>query len=140
MEVMIDIKKEKIPAHLLELGMFIVELDKPWIESDFLLQGFILEFQVDLDKMQSTCEFVYIDRTKSTGIQFASMKKAKVAIKCKSTVRIKAPSQPDDKNTPVMSKARRGGKVSFFDILREVKGYKEYQSGPTTVQTALSST
>lgn len=125
---MIDIKKEQISAHQLELGMFIVALDKPWLESPFLLQGFVLEEQSDLDKMSSTCEFVYIDRTKSVGMQFTAKKKANVAIKRKSTVRIKAPSQPDNKNTPVMNKARSGEKVSFFDVLREVKGYKKPQN------------
>lgn len=125
---MTDIKKEQISAHQLELGMFVVELDKPWIESDFLLQGFVLDDQADLEKMRSSCEFVYIDRTKSVGTQFAAKKKPGVAIKRKSTVRIKAPSQPDNKNTPVMNKARRGEKVSFFDVLREVKGYQKPQN------------
>lgn len=125
---MTDIKKEQISAYQLELGMFVVELDKPWIESDFLLQGFVLEDQADLDKMKSSCEHVYIDRTKSVGTQFTEKKKNKVAIKRKSTVRIKAPSQPDNKSTPVMNQARRGEKVSFFDILREVKGYQKPQN------------
>ncbi|MFW5432119.1 MAG: HD-GYP domain-containing protein [Methylophilaceae bacterium] len=122
---MIDIKKEQIPAYQLELGMFIVELDKPWIESDFLMQGFLLEDQADLNKMRSTCEHVFIDRTKSTGNQFSAKTKIDTRIKRKSTVRIKAPIQQDRKNTPVMNKARQGEKVSFMDILREVRGYQK---------------
>jgi len=125
---MIDIKKEQIPAHQLELGMFVVELDKPWIESDFLMQGFVLEDQADLDKMKATCNHVFIDRSRSVGVQFAAKKKVNVAIKRKSTVRIKAPKQADNKNTPTMNKARRGEKVSFMDILREVKGYEKPQN------------
>lgn len=119
-----DIKNEKIPTSQLALGMFVSALDKPWIESDFMLQGFVLEDQVDLDKMKSTCDYVYIDRTKSIGNQFAAIKKPDVAIKRSSTVRVKAPSEIDSKKTPVMNKARRGEKVSFFDILREVKSYQ----------------
>ncbi len=119
-----DIKNEKIPTSQLALGMFVSSLDKPWIESDFLLQGFVLEDQADLDKMKSTCAYVYIDRTKSIGNQFAAIKKHNVAIKRSSTVRIKAPIEIDNQKTPVMNKARRGDKVSFFDILREVKSYQ----------------
>jgi len=126
---MTDIKKEKIAVNQLELGMFVVELDKPWIESDFLLQGFVLEDQAELDKMKSTCLYVYIDRTKSLGTQFSAMAKRNVAIQLKrSVVRLKDPSKYDTKETPTMNKARRGEKVSFMDILREVKGYQKSQN------------
>jgi HD-GYP domain-containing protein (c-di-GMP phosphodiesterase class II) len=121
---MIDIKNEKIPASQLELGMFVSALDKPWIESDFMLQGFVLEDQTDLDKIKSTCTYVYVDRTKSIGNQFAAAAKRNVAIKHNSTIKVKAPSEIENKNTPVINKARRGEKVSFFDILREVKSYQ----------------
>ena len=119
-----DIKKEQISASQLELGMFVVELDKPWIESDFLMQGFVLEDQEDLNKMRSTCEYVFIDRTKSVGDHFSAKAKHNIAVNRKSTVRVKAPAKQHNKNTPVMNKARDGEKVSFMDILREVKGYQ----------------
>lgn len=121
---MIDIKKEEIPASQLALGMFVVELDKPWIESDFLLQGFVLEDQADLDKMQLTCAHVYIDRTKSIGPQFASTKKHDVAVKRLSATKINAQAV-NNKNTPTLNRARRGEKVSFIDILREVKNHQK---------------
>jgi len=68
---MIDNKREKISISQLALGMFVVELDKPWIESDFLMQGFVLEDQADLDKMLASCEYVYIDRSRSFVDQFS---------------------------------------------------------------------
>lgn len=125
---MIDIKNEKIPTSQLALGMFVSALDKPWIESDFMLQGFVLEDQADLDKMMSTCDYVYIDRTKSIGNQFMAINKPNVAIKRSTTVKIKAPSEVDNNKTPIMNKARLGEKVSFFDILREVKHYQKPQN------------
>ncbi|MFN6961529.1 MAG: DUF3391 domain-containing protein, partial [Rhodocyclaceae bacterium] len=33
--------KEVIPSRQVEKGMFIAELDRPWIETPFLLQGFL---------------------------------------------------------------------------------------------------
>lgn len=121
---MIDIKNEKIVVNALKPGMFISELDKPWSESDFMLQGFVLEDQADLDKIRSTCAYVVIDRTKSIGKAFQAVAKRDVAVKRSSTIRIKAPSEVENKQTPIINKARRGEKVSFFDILREVKNYQ----------------
>lgn len=126
---MSDIKKEQISTVQLELGMFVVELDKPWIESDFLMQGFLLEDQADLNKMRSTCEHVFIDRTRSIGTQFAATKKRNVAVKRKgAVVRVKTPEKYDKKTTPTMNKARRGEKVSFMEVLREVKNHKKPQN------------
>lgn len=119
-----NIKHEKIPVTALELGMFVAELDKPWIESDFLLQGFVLDDSADLEKMKSTCEFVYIDRTRSIGNQFTAEEKRKVAIKRARVVRVRTTTEPDNAKTPTLNKARRGEKVSFVDILREVKNYQ----------------
>lgn len=121
---MIDIKHEKILANQLTLGMFVCELDKPWIESDFMLQGFILNDQADLDKMVATCTHVYIDRTRSIGNQFAEIKNTKQAISRQPEVIITSVNELDAKKNPVLAKARLGEKVSFMDILREVKSYK----------------
>lgn len=121
---MVDIKHEKILANQLTLGMFVSELDKPWIESDFMLQGFILNDQADLDKMIATCTHVYIDRTRSIGDQFAEIKKTKEVVPRHSTIRITLATELDNKKNPVLAKVRLGEKVSFMDILREVKNYK----------------
>lgn len=120
---MVDIKKEKILTSQLELGMFVVALDKPWIESDFLMQGFVLEDPADFEKMIATCAHVFIDRTKSIGNQFTAAGKHDVAVKRLSATRGSA-AGTDNKNTPILNKARRGEKVSFVDILREVKNHK----------------
>ncbi|MFV1921589.1 MAG: HD-GYP domain-containing protein [Methylotenera sp.] len=119
-----NIKNEKIPVTALELGMFVAELDKPWIESDFLLQGFVLEDAADLEKLKSTCEYVYIDRTRSIGNQFTPEEKRKVAIKRPTVAKVRTTTEPDNAKTPTLNKARRGEKVSFVDILREVKNYQ----------------
>ena len=80
---MAEIKKEQIAAERLELGMYVTELDRPWAGTPFLLQGFLLDDQDDLDKLRSICQFVYIDRTRSVGNQFAAPRKQEVAINAK---------------------------------------------------------
>lgn len=91
---MIDIKKEQINVDNLNLGMYVTELDVPWAGTPFMLQGFLLDNQEDLDQILSLCQFVYIDRSRSTGNAFAASTKINVAVKREGAVfRIKDPGK-----------------------------------------------
>ena len=50
----------KLPAADLKLGMHVVELDRPWLETDFLIQGFIVQDQQEIDAFIRQCDYVYI--------------------------------------------------------------------------------
>ena len=72
--------------------MYVTELDRPWVGTPFMLQGFVLDDQADIDQLQSLCKFVYIDRTNSIGNQFAATSSRNVAIKREgSVVRVRGP-------------------------------------------------
>lgn len=43
------------------IGMFVTGLDRPWVESPFAFQGFTIKSQSDIDLIQRSCDFVYID-------------------------------------------------------------------------------
>ena len=49
----------------LRLGMFIVELDRPWAQTPFMLQGFLLSEVLDLKTLQSLVKEVVIDPSRS---------------------------------------------------------------------------
>jgi HD-GYP domain-containing protein (c-di-GMP phosphodiesterase class II) len=49
----------------LRLGMFITELDRPWTQSPFMLQGFLLKEPLDLQTLQSLVKEIVIDPTRS---------------------------------------------------------------------------
>lgn len=53
----------ELEVHVSELrvGMHVIRLDRPWEETDFLLQGFIIQRQEDIDALQSTCKTVTIE-------------------------------------------------------------------------------
>ncbi|MDD1616143.1 MAG: Metal-dependent phosphohydrolase, HD subdomain [Methylococcaceae bacterium NSP1-2] len=51
----------KIDVCDLRIGMYVSQLDKPWLESSFLFQGFELKNQEDVDAVRQECQFVYID-------------------------------------------------------------------------------
>ena len=41
--------------------MYVSELDRPWIESRFLFQGFTIATQEELDELRGLCKYVYIE-------------------------------------------------------------------------------
>jgi len=51
----------RIHVYELKIGMFISELDIPWEQSPFLLQGFDLKTQADIKAVQEVCDYVMID-------------------------------------------------------------------------------
>ncbi len=55
----------KIYTSDLELGMYVSGLDRPWLETPFLLQGFRIDTEEDLRTLRKYCQFVFVDSEKS---------------------------------------------------------------------------
>ena len=53
--------REKIDVSDLRVGMFVVELDKPWEESSFMFQGLEIKSTSDITDVQKECSFVWVD-------------------------------------------------------------------------------
>jgi len=51
----------EIDVSELRVGMHVVRLDRPWEETDFLIQGFVVQRQEDIDALQSQCRKVVIE-------------------------------------------------------------------------------
>jgi HD-GYP domain len=62
-----DVMKKRVQTGDLKLGMRVVELDRPWLDSPFLFQGFTITSAEDLASVQSVCKFVYVDDEDSSG-------------------------------------------------------------------------
>lgn len=45
----------------LELGMYVSKLDRPWLETPFLFQGFYIESHDDIEELRRHCQQVYVD-------------------------------------------------------------------------------
>ncbi len=56
------IQVEKYDTQDLQLGMYVSQLDRPWIETPFPLQGFHIRTQDDIEKLRVWCRHVFIDR------------------------------------------------------------------------------
>lgn len=57
--------KIKVFVEDLKMGMYISELDHPWIESPFMFQGFSISNDEELVQVKATCQYVYVDTEKS---------------------------------------------------------------------------
>ena len=60
----------KIYTTDLKVGMFVADLDRPWVDTPFLLQGFLVENEEQILALRTHCEYVLVDRARSTGDQF----------------------------------------------------------------------
>jgi len=60
----------KVAVKDLKIGMFVADLDRPWIDTPFLIQGFLIEDKRQIAELQGMCKVVTIDRARSTGTEF----------------------------------------------------------------------
>ena len=51
----------EIPVEQIRVGMFVAELDRAWRETPFMLQGFRVADQTDIDALKQECKKVTID-------------------------------------------------------------------------------
>ncbi|MCE9551374.1 MAG: HD-GYP domain-containing protein [Betaproteobacteria bacterium] len=64
--------KTEIPSNILKVGMFVSDLDRSWLDTPFLPQGFLIENNEQIRQLQEYCKLVLIDWDKSTqGLQTA---------------------------------------------------------------------
>lgn len=53
--------EKQVASQDLQLGMYVTRLDRPWLETPFLFQGFTIQDAHDIAELQRHCRFVYID-------------------------------------------------------------------------------
>ena len=62
----IIVQKVKVDVQDLKLGMYVADLDRPWLETPFLLQGFELRDDKEIEEIKKHCRYVYVDIYRST--------------------------------------------------------------------------
>lgn len=43
------------------IGMYVSKLDRPWLETPFLMQGFMIQSHDEIHQLEALCQYVYID-------------------------------------------------------------------------------
>lgn len=76
----------KIHVDLLRIGMYVSQLDRPWLETPFLFQGFYIRNDSEIGELRRYCEHVVIDVEQSdpginkTGIMKTSAPAASTSV------------------------------------------------------------
>ena len=67
-----DLERQAFPVNELSVGMYVSALDRPWIETPFLFQGFLIEEPEVIKELREYCKYVYVDIEKTdSSIAFA---------------------------------------------------------------------
>ena len=56
-----EIVETQLDVAELAIGMHVVRLDRPWEDTDFLIQGFVIKDQSEIDALRAQCGFVFIE-------------------------------------------------------------------------------
>jgi HD-GYP domain-containing protein (c-di-GMP phosphodiesterase class II) len=90
--------EKRVSVDELAIGMFVAELDRPWIDTPFLLQGFLIQDEETLAQLRATCSHVVVDLYRSDVSAVGELKPAQPPPKPARTepriVRVAAPSAP----------------------------------------------
>lgn len=57
-------RKKAVPVNLIKFGMYIHELDRPWTDTPFMFQGFVLQNEKQIETLKRFCKKVYVDPEK----------------------------------------------------------------------------
>lgn len=121
---MTDLRRENTPVSLIDIGMYVCELDRPWLGTPFMLEGLLIEDQEQIATLANICQFVYIDRTLSVGRHYSAAPKETVAIKRDGTINRVIVNTDSSKKTNDVAKSTKQNpptaKFSFFDIIKEI--------------------
>ena len=62
--------KKKIDVRDITEGMYVSDLDRPWVESPFMFQGFEIKNDAHIQELRKHCTYVYIDNEQ--GLDYVS--------------------------------------------------------------------
>ncbi|UCE30767.1 MAG: DUF3391 domain-containing protein, partial [Burkholderiales bacterium] len=63
---MISGGRMRVEVEVVCKGMFVTELDRPWLDTPFMLQGFLVSSERQIQALRKHCQFVVIDLEKSS--------------------------------------------------------------------------
>lgn len=121
-------KKTKIDSKDLAIGMYVAKLDRSWLETPFLFQGFRIETEKQLHWVRKICKYVYIDEEKSDSTALAqplprrshSPEAPQVSFR-KNTIVAGAPKKSFEDEFPVACEVYQRSSVKLQQILENLR-------------------
>jgi HD-GYP domain-containing protein (c-di-GMP phosphodiesterase class II) len=59
------VEKRQVTVGELQFGMYVAELDRPWTDTPFMFQGFVLRTEQQLAALKKFCKHVFVDPEKT---------------------------------------------------------------------------
>lgn len=56
--------EQKVDVNELHIGMYVSRLDRPWVDTPFLFQGFYINSIKDIESLKKSCMYIYVDTDK----------------------------------------------------------------------------
>jgi HD-GYP domain-containing protein (c-di-GMP phosphodiesterase class II) len=57
--------EKKLNVSELEIGMYVSRVDRPWLDTPFLFQGFRIRTDTDIENLRKYCQHVFVDESKA---------------------------------------------------------------------------
>jgi hypothetical protein len=125
------IKKVRVECTDLSVGMYVCDLDRPWLDSPFLIQGFYIKDNLDINTVRDMCAYVHVDKVVARDLLTSNLPTASSALLSAATV-----SPPVDTSSSVVvdraseaqqpiQSARREQELDDFFPDRELIKYTE---------------
>lgn len=97
--------KVNVSTSDLKIGMFVSDLDRPWIELPFLMEGVLLEKESEIATLQEFCKLVIVDRNRSIGNLFSPVKTSQ--------------DLPNQQKTLAVNEEEQA--INFADVCRQLR-------------------
>ncbi|MFT6466507.1 MAG: HD-GYP domain-containing protein (c-di-GMP phosphodiesterase class II), partial [Halopseudomonas sp.] len=107
----------KIDVAQLTIGMYVIELDRPWTETSFLFQGFRIRQQEEIRLLQEACKHVWVDSRLTVGVKQQIIENHALAPELQPTVGKVSFTQEMDQASPVWHAAREES-LRLLDAVR----------------------
>jgi len=120
--------KKNIPVAELQFGMYVAELDRPWTETPFMFQGFVLETDEQLETLKKFCKTVFVDEERRVLPDPARLKPP---------VRRYSVQVPVEREVERAKVAHRGTQTTMRDALGAVRANRTLDS--KSVEQAVTS-
>lgn len=136
----VELVETRIDTADLEIGMHVIRLDRPWEETDFLIQGFIIRDLNEVHALRLQCDFVVI--------QGVAEKKREPKVKVPSPGRLagffkrkQKPAQPPKPGPARTSPRKRVSYINQVSVGREMQTatmrFEEAQSTAKSIMSGL---
>jgi hypothetical protein len=122
----------KIEVSKLDFGMFVTELDRPWTDTDFMYQGFLITTKYQLKKLRKNCSYVIVSVERSSSELFPDVVRTALSAKQQDIQQNKLTTADKLKPGPANRKldpSSPGFFAGIKQIVKEVVSHRDHVNG-----------